>query len=185
MESLSLVSTFLQNASASATNLLQTEEAMKLKEAERDAILVELVSAVGLQRFRFDTGMFHSQRYLYLRSPLFTNPGIVLLCFFHSLFFPATNSEPSRVSMSCKDCIRHCSGCSRSHQIRQDGQIIEWLAGVTAQGSSSSIHTSLWHLPGGHPSAHCARIQLFRSFVTDTTAESHCPRRPSWQPRQC
>lgn len=35
MESLSLVSTFMQNASASATNLLQTEEAMKLKEAER------------------------------------------------------------------------------------------------------------------------------------------------------
>ena len=58
MESLSLVSTFMQNASASATNLLQTEEAMKAKEAERDAILVELVSAVGLQRFRFDTGMF-------------------------------------------------------------------------------------------------------------------------------
>lgn len=61
MESLSLVSTFMQNASASATNLLQTEEAMKLKEAERDAILVELVSAVSLQRFRFDTGMLHTQ----------------------------------------------------------------------------------------------------------------------------
>ena len=34
---------------------------MKLKEAERDAILVELVSAVGLQRFRFDTGMAFGQ----------------------------------------------------------------------------------------------------------------------------
>jgi len=59
MESLSLVSSFVQNAneSASAAALLQTEEAMKLKEAERDAILSELVSAVGLQRLRFDTGM--------------------------------------------------------------------------------------------------------------------------------
>ena len=75
MESLSLVSTFLQNASASATNLLQTEEAMKLKEAERDAILVELVSAVGMQRFRFDTGMLHNQRYFHLGKSLFAFPG--------------------------------------------------------------------------------------------------------------
>ena len=61
MESLSLVSSFMQNAdaSASAAGLLETEEAMKLKEAERDAILSELVSAVGLQRLRFDTGMFN------------------------------------------------------------------------------------------------------------------------------
>jgi hypothetical protein len=59
MESLSLVSSFMQNAdaSASAAGLLETEEAMKVKEAERDAILSELVSAVGLQRLRFDTGM--------------------------------------------------------------------------------------------------------------------------------
>ena len=61
MESLSLVSNFMQNASgdSAAAGLMQTEETMKLKEAERDAILVELVSAVGLQRLRFDSGMFH------------------------------------------------------------------------------------------------------------------------------
>ena len=60
MESLSLVSNFMQNASgaSAAAGLMQTEEAMKLREAERDAILVELVSAVGLQRLRFDSGTF-------------------------------------------------------------------------------------------------------------------------------
>ena len=60
VESLSLVSNFMQNASgdSAVAGLLQTEEAMRLREAERDAILVELVSAVGLQRLRFDSGMF-------------------------------------------------------------------------------------------------------------------------------
>ena len=60
MESLSLVSNFMQNASgaSAAAGLMQTEETMKLREAERDAILVELVSAVGLQRLRFDSGTF-------------------------------------------------------------------------------------------------------------------------------
>ena len=58
MESLSLVSTFMQSVSggSAAAGLVQTEEAMRLKEAERDVILVELVSAVGLQRLRFDSG---------------------------------------------------------------------------------------------------------------------------------
>eukprot|EP00563_Minutocellus_polymorphus_P006543 CAMPEP_0181034076 /NCGR_PEP_ID=MMETSP1070-20121207/7616_1 /TAXON_ID=265543 /ORGANISM="Minutocellus polymorphus, Strain NH13" /LENGTH=1222 /DNA_ID=CAMNT_0023111583 /DNA_START=327 /DNA_END=3995 /DNA_ORIENTATION=- len=57
MESLSLVSTFMQSVSggSAAAGLVQTEEAMRLKEAERDVILVELVSAVGLQRLRFDS----------------------------------------------------------------------------------------------------------------------------------
>jgi hypothetical protein len=67
MESLSLVSNFMQNASgaSAAAGLMQTEEAMKLKEAERDAILVELVSAVGLQRLRFGSGTFCLACYMY------------------------------------------------------------------------------------------------------------------------
>ena len=48
--------------------MAQTEESMKRKDDDREAVLAELVSAIGLQRFRFadavqSEGEYYAQRY--------------------------------------------------------------------------------------------------------------------------
>lgn len=55
MESVSLINSFMQGAGTGAAGIAmaQAEESMKREDADREAILSELVSAIGLQRFRF------------------------------------------------------------------------------------------------------------------------------------
>ncbi len=159
---------------------------MKLKEAERDAILVELVSAVGLQRLRFDSGTF----YMWLVIIV-----IVLdfcLCFANAqascIFYSCSfrfYSKPGSMSLFSKDSVCNCSRCPRSYSIWQDGQSIQWFVGAATQGSCPSLHTRVWYLSGGNSVPHCARIKLFRSVAAHITAEGHRPQLSSWQPRRC
>lgn len=59
LEGIKLTRSFLGNESLSSSPLAATEDIMREEERERDLILTEFISAVGLQRFRFTGRQSH------------------------------------------------------------------------------------------------------------------------------